>query len=68
VGYTELKGNGAFLVPGFAKFVVIKRPAAKARNHASPAVPQSTPAGLGPLPVKAASAGLGLIGRTRFDG
>jgi DNA-binding protein HU-beta len=27
VGYKELKKNGAFLVPGFAKFVVIKKPA-----------------------------------------
>src|SRR5215831_4333617 len=27
VGYKELKKNGAFLLPGFAKFVVIKKPA-----------------------------------------
>jgi DNA-binding protein HU-beta len=26
VGYKELKKTGAFLVPGFAKFVVIKKP------------------------------------------
>jgi DNA-binding protein HU-beta len=26
VGYKELKKNGAFLLPGFAKFVVIKTP------------------------------------------
>jgi len=26
VGYKELKKTGVFLVPGFAKFVVIKRP------------------------------------------
>ena len=29
VGYKELKKNGAFLLPGFAKFVVIKKPATK---------------------------------------
>jgi DNA-binding protein HU-beta len=26
IGYKELKKTGAFLVPGFAKFVVIKKP------------------------------------------
>jgi nucleoid DNA-binding protein len=31
VGYKELKKNGAFLLPGFAKFVVIKKPATKER-------------------------------------
>jgi len=36
VGYKELKKNGAFLLPGFAKFVVIKKPATKeARRHQS---------------------------------
>jgi DNA-binding protein HU-beta len=29
VGYKELKKTGAFFVPGFAKFVVIKKPATK---------------------------------------
>jgi nucleoid DNA-binding protein len=36
VGHKELKKNGVFLVPGFAKFVVVKKPATKARkgtNH-----------------------------------
>ena len=32
VGYKELKKTGVFLVPGFAKFVVIKKPATKARQ------------------------------------
>jgi nucleoid DNA-binding protein len=32
VGYKELKKNGAFVVPGFAKFVVIKKPATKERK------------------------------------
>lgn len=31
IGYKELMKNGVFLVPGFAKFVVIKKPATKAR-------------------------------------
>ena len=29
----ELKKSGAFLVPGFAKFVVIKKPATKERHQ-----------------------------------
>ena len=36
VGYKELKKTGAFLVPGFAKFVVIKKPATKAREGINP--------------------------------
>jgi DNA-binding protein HU-beta len=36
VGYKELKKNGAFVVPGFAKFVVIKKPATKERNGINP--------------------------------
>ena len=32
LGYKELKKNGAFVVPGFAKFVVVKKPATKARK------------------------------------
>jgi nucleoid DNA-binding protein len=36
VGYKELKKNGVFLVPGFAKFVVIKKPATKAREGTNP--------------------------------
>ena len=35
IGYKELKKTGAFLVPGFAKFVVIKKPATKARQGIS---------------------------------
>ena len=31
IGYNELKKKGVFVVPGFAKFVVIKKPATKAR-------------------------------------
>ena len=29
VGYKELKKNGLFVLPGFAKFVVVKKPATK---------------------------------------
>src|ERR1700721_4109888 len=36
VGYKELKKTGAFVVPGFAKFVVIKKPATKARKGINP--------------------------------
>ena len=36
VGYKELKKTGAFLVPGLAKFVVIKKPATKARAGTNP--------------------------------
>ena len=36
VGYKELKKNGVFLLPGFAKFVVIKKAATKARMGVNP--------------------------------
>src|SRR3569623_910806 len=36
VGYKELKKAGVFVVPGFAKFVVIKKPATKARKGINP--------------------------------
>ena len=36
VGYKELKKTGTFLVPGFAKFVVIKKPATKERQGINP--------------------------------
>jgi nucleoid DNA-binding protein len=36
IGYKELKKNGVFLLPGFAKFVVIKKPATKARKGTNP--------------------------------
>ncbi len=36
VGYKELKKSGEFVVPGFAKFVVIKKPATKARAGTNP--------------------------------
>jgi DNA-binding protein HU-beta len=42
IGYKELKKNGTFLVPGFAKFVVIKKPATKARNGINPFTKEPT--------------------------
>jgi nucleoid DNA-binding protein len=36
IGYKELKKAGVFLLPGFAKFVVIKKPATKAREGTNP--------------------------------
>ena len=42
VGHKELKKTGAFLVPGFAKFVVIKKPATKAREGINPFTKEPT--------------------------
>jgi DNA-binding protein HU-beta len=42
VGYKELKKTGAFLVPGFAKFVVIRKPATKARKGINPFTKEPT--------------------------
>ena len=36
VGHKELKKTGIFLVPGFAKFVVVKKPARPAREGINP--------------------------------
>src|SRR5205085_3549883 len=42
VGYKELKKTGAFVVPGFAKFVVIRKPATKARKGINPFTKEPT--------------------------
>ena len=42
VGYKELKKSGSFLVPGFAKFVVIKKPATKERKGINPFTKEPT--------------------------
>jgi nucleoid DNA-binding protein len=42
VGYKELKKSGAFVLPGFAKFVVIKKPATKARQGINPFTKEQT--------------------------
>src|SRR6476620_7689918 len=36
IGYKELNKSGAFVVPGFAKFVVIRKPANKERSGINP--------------------------------
>jgi len=42
VGYKELKKNGIFVLPGFAKFVVGKRPARPARTGINPFTKEPT--------------------------
>jgi DNA-binding protein HU-beta len=42
IGYKELNKSGVFLVPGFAKFVVIKKPATKARSGINPFTKEPT--------------------------
>ena len=42
IGYKELKKTGAFLVPGFAKFVVVKKPATKERKGINPFTKEPT--------------------------
>jgi nucleoid DNA-binding protein len=42
VGHKELKKNGAFVLPGFAKFVVVKKPATKARKGINPFTKEPT--------------------------
>ena len=36
LGHRELKKNGIFVLPGFAKFVVVKKPARPAREGINP--------------------------------
>ena len=42
IGHYELKKNGAFVLPGFAKFVVIKKAATKARKGINPFTKEPT--------------------------
>ncbi len=42
IAHKELKKNGAFLVPGIAKFVVIKKAATKARKGINPFTKEPT--------------------------
>jgi DNA-binding protein HU-beta len=42
IGYKELKKTGAFLVPGFAKFIVIKKPVTKQRSGINPFTKEPT--------------------------
>jgi DNA-binding protein HU-beta len=41
-GYKELKKSGLFVLPGFAKFVVVKRPARPARKGINPFTKEPT--------------------------
>ena len=36
VGYKELKKSGGFVLPGFAKFIVVKKPATPERSGINP--------------------------------
>jgi DNA-binding protein HU-beta len=42
IGHKELKKTGAFVVPGLAKFIVIKKPATKARQGVNPFTKEPT--------------------------
>ncbi len=42
VGHKELKKSGSFVVPGFAKFVVVKKPATKERKGINPFTKEPT--------------------------
>ena len=42
VGYKELKKAGMFVLPGFAKFVVVKKPATKERKGVNPFTKEPT--------------------------
>ena len=42
IAYKELKKSGTFLVPGLAKFLVIKKPATKAREGINPFTKEPT--------------------------
>lgn len=41
-GYKEMKKTGAFLLPGFAKFIVVKKPATKERTGINPFTKEPT--------------------------
>jgi nucleoid DNA-binding protein len=42
IGYKELKKNGQFVLPGFSKFIVKKKPARPARQGINPFTKQPT--------------------------
>jgi len=42
IAYKELRKNGIFTMPGFAKFRVVKKPATKARKGINPFTKQET--------------------------
>lgn len=42
IGYKEMKKTGEFMLPGFAKFVVVKKPAVRARKGINPFTKEPT--------------------------
>jgi DNA-binding protein HU-beta len=42
IGYKELKKSGIFVLPGFAKYVVVKKPARAARQGINPFTKEPT--------------------------
>ena len=42
VGYKEMKKSGEFMLPGFAKFIVVKKPATKERKGINPFTKEPT--------------------------
>ena len=42
VGYKELKKSGEFVLPGFAKFIVVKKPATPERSGMNPFTKEPT--------------------------
>ena len=42
VGHKEMKKGGVFLLPGFAKFIVVKKPATKERSGINPFTKEPT--------------------------
>ena len=42
IGYSALKKDGEFLIPGFGKFVVVTKPATKERQGINPFTKQPT--------------------------
>ena len=42
VGYKELKKSGEFVLPGFAKFIVVKKPATPERSCINPFTKEPT--------------------------
>ena len=52
IAYRELKKNGVFTMPGFAKFRVVKKPATKAREGINPFTGEPTTFKAKPATVK----------------
>ena len=42
IGHKELKKNGSFVIPGFVKLVLVKKPATKARKGINPFTKEPT--------------------------